>query len=90
MSRRFWFLLPDPGYLLAMKCLALRLGEEFQDLDDVKTLPGVPGLRTVADAEVIPDQYYAPERFPAQAVFRTAPQTKVCATPDQLPAVWGL
>ena len=27
-----------PEYLLAMKCLAMRLGEEFQDLDDVRFL----------------------------------------------------
>jgi hypothetical protein len=27
-----------PEYLLAMKCMAMRLGEEFQDLDDVRFL----------------------------------------------------
>jgi hypothetical protein len=60
---------PHPGYLLAMKCLALRLGEEFQDLDDVRTLVGMLGLRTVAEAEAILGQYYAAERFPARARY---------------------
>jgi len=58
-----------PGYLFAMKCLALRLGEEFHDLDDVRTLVAVPGLRTVAEAEAILGQYYAAERFPARARY---------------------
>jgi predicted nucleotidyltransferase len=28
----------EPHYLLAMKCAAMRIGEEFQDLDDVRYL----------------------------------------------------
>jgi hypothetical protein len=60
---------PHPEYLLAMKCLALRLGEEFQDLDDVKVLVGVLGLRTVADAELILGRYYALERYPAKTRY---------------------
>jgi hypothetical protein len=29
---------PHPEYLLAMKCLAIRLGEEFRDRDDIQVL----------------------------------------------------
>jgi hypothetical protein len=49
---------PHPGYLLAMKCLALRLGEEFHDLGDVAILLREMGLQTVAEAESILGQYY--------------------------------
>jgi hypothetical protein len=60
---------PHPEYLLAMKCLALRLGEEFQDLDDVKVLIRVLGIRTSAEAESILARYYALERYPAKARY---------------------
>ena len=58
---------PHPEYLLAMKCLALRLGEEFQDLADVTVLLQVLEVRTVASAEAILAQYYELERYPARA-----------------------
>jgi hypothetical protein len=40
---------PHPGYLLAMKCLAMRLSEEFQDVNDTRVLLralDLPLLRT--------------------------------------------
>jgi hypothetical protein len=40
-----------PEYLLAMKCAALRLGEEFHDLDDVRYLLRYLNVRT-ADEEL--------------------------------------
>jgi hypothetical protein len=40
----------QPGYLLAMKCAAMRLGEEFHDLDDVRYLLRYLNLTTVAEA----------------------------------------
>jgi hypothetical protein len=49
--------LVPPEYLLAMKCLALRLGEEFHDLGDVAVLVRVLRLRTVSEAEAILGQY---------------------------------
>lgn len=58
---------PHPEYLFAMKCLALRIGEEFQDMDDVKTLIGALGLRTFAAAEEILARYYSLDRYPAKA-----------------------
>ena len=59
----------QPGYLLAMKCLALRLGEELQDLDDVIVLVRELGLRTVAQAKFILDQYSALDRYPAKTRY---------------------
>jgi hypothetical protein len=60
---------PHPGYLLAMKCLALRLGEEFQDLGDVSVLVRELGLRSVAEAESILGQYYDLARYPAKTRY---------------------
>jgi hypothetical protein len=57
---------PHPGYLLAMKCLAMRLGGEFQDLDDTRVLLQALGLKTVAEAEAILGHYYALDRYPAR------------------------
>jgi hypothetical protein len=58
-----------PEYLFAMKCLALRLGGEFQDLDDIKTLIHALGLRTVAEAERLLGNYYPADRYPAKARY---------------------
>ena len=60
---------PRPGYLLAMKCLALRLGEEFQDFADVAFLIRELGLRTLAEAEFILGQYYDLAQYPAKARY---------------------
>lgn len=60
---------PHPEYLLAMKCLALRLGEEFRDLDDVRVLIRALGLRTATEAESILGRYYALERYPAKTRY---------------------
>ena len=40
----------QPGYLLAMKCAAMRLGEEFHDLDDVRYLLRYLNVSTVEAA----------------------------------------
>jgi hypothetical protein len=60
---------PNTDYLLAMKCLALRLGEEFQDIEDVRLLVGVLGLRKVSDVERILERYYPLERYPAKTRY---------------------
>lgn len=39
-----------PAYLLAMKCAAMRLGEEFHDLDDVRYLLRYVDIETVEEA----------------------------------------
>ena len=62
---------PDTSYLFAMKCLALRLGEEFYDLDDVTILVRALGVRTMADfrrIEVL-GRYYALERYPPRTRY---------------------
>jgi len=45
------------AYLLAMKCMALRLGAEFQDLDDIRYLLRHLDIGCAADALAVVAQY---------------------------------
>lgn len=47
-----------PAYLLAMKCAAMRLGEEFHDLDDVRYLLRYLNVTSVEEALGIVTQYF--------------------------------
>jgi hypothetical protein len=60
---------PHPGYLLAMKCLAMRLSEEFQDVNDTRVLLRALDLKTMAEAETVLGRYYALDRYPARARY---------------------
>ena len=59
----------DASYLLAMKCLAMRIGEEFQDLDDIRYLLRHIGIRSYDDALEIISRYYPAERFPQKTLY---------------------
>jgi hypothetical protein len=52
-----------------MKGLAMRLSEEFQDLDDTRVLLRTLNLKTMAEAEAILGRYYALDRYPAPARY---------------------
>jgi hypothetical protein len=60
---------PHPEYLLAMKCLAMRLGEEFHDREDVTLLVRLLGLRNVGEAEEALARYYPLDRYPARSKY---------------------
>ena len=47
-----------PEYLLAMKCAALRLGEEFHDLDDIRYLLRYLDISSADDAMAIVLRYF--------------------------------
>ncbi len=47
-----------PEYLLAMKCAAMRMGEEFHDLDDVRYLLRYLNIDRVDDAMAIVTRYF--------------------------------
>jgi len=53
-----------PAYLLAMKCAALRLGEEFHDLDDVRYLLRYLNVATAAEALAIVGRYFDESQLP--------------------------
>jgi hypothetical protein len=61
--------IPIPEYLLAMKCLAFRLGPEFHDEDDVRYLLRHLNLERAEDALAIVERYYPAERIPAKTRF---------------------
>ena len=48
----------QPTYLLAMKCAAMRLGEEFHDLDDVRYLLRYLNLTSADDAMAVVTRYF--------------------------------
>jgi hypothetical protein len=55
----------QPAYLLAMKCAAMRLGEEFHDLDDVRYLLRYLNISSVDEALGLVSKYFSEsELFP--------------------------
>ena len=69
-----------PEYLLAMKCVAMRLGEEFRDLDDVRYLLRYLNVATVDAALEIVTRYFDERLVP--------PKTRL-ALEELLPADRG-
>jgi hypothetical protein len=53
-----------PTYLLAMKCAAMRLGEEFHDLEDVRYLLRYLNITRATEALEIVTRYFDAERLP--------------------------
>ncbi len=59
----------DPEYLLAMKCLSARIGEEFHDIDDIRYLLRYLNLTSAADAKSIIERYYPLAKFPQKTLY---------------------
>ncbi len=53
-----------PEYLLAMKCAAMRLGEEFRDLDDVRFLLRYLNLTSADEALEVVLRYFDDAQIP--------------------------
>lgn len=62
-------MLAQPEYLLAMKCLALRIGAEFHDEDDIRYLLRHLGVGSYPSAVEIITRYYPLERFPQKTLY---------------------
>ena len=58
----------QPEYLLAMKCLSMRIGAEFHDEDDVRFLLRLLEIRSYEKAVTVITKYYPLERFPQKAL----------------------
>lgn len=56
----------EPHYLLAMKCAAMRLGEEFHDLDDIRYLLRHLDITTVEQALAVVTRYFDEEQLAAK------------------------
>jgi hypothetical protein len=59
----------EAEYLLAMKCLSARIGEEFHDVDDIQYLLRYLNLTDAASAKAIVEKYYPLERFPQKTLY---------------------
>ena len=59
----------SPEYLLAMKCLAMRLGEGFHDEDDVRFLLRYLNLTDYRKAFEVVTRYYPRERLPQKTLY---------------------
>jgi len=62
-------LVAQPEYLLAMKCLAFRIGAEFHDEEDVRFLLRLLDIRSYEKALEVVTRYYPMERFPQKTLY---------------------
>jgi hypothetical protein len=58
----------QPEYLLAMKCLAMRLGREFHDESDIRYLLRYLNIESYTQAVKIITKYYPIDRFPQKTL----------------------
>lgn len=58
-----------PEYLLAMKCLAFRLGPELHDETDVRFLLRYLNIERYDAAVEVIQRYYPKERFPQKTLY---------------------
>jgi hypothetical protein len=59
----------SPEYLLAMKCLAMRLGAEFHDEADIRFLLRLLDITRYEDALAVITRYYPKNRFPQKTLY---------------------
>jgi len=59
----------QPEYLLAMKCLSLRIGAEFHDEDDVRYLLRHLNIGGYNEAVAMITRFYPLERFPQKTLY---------------------
>lgn len=65
-------MIAQPEYLLAMKCLALRIGAEFHDEDDVRYLLRHLDIGSYEQAVTVISRFYPLERFPQKTLYALA------------------
>jgi hypothetical protein len=59
----------QPEYLLAMKCLAMRIGAEFHDEDDVRYLLRHLNIPSYEKAVATITKYYPLDQFPQKTLY---------------------
>jgi len=59
----------QPEYLLAMKCLALRIGTESHDEDDIRYLLRHLAIGSYEQAVAVITRFYPLERFPQKTLY---------------------
>ena len=58
-----------PEYLLAMKCLAMRLGEEFHDEEDIRFLLRYLNISSYQVALDVVEKYYPLDQIPQKTLY---------------------
>ncbi|MEQ9450219.1 MAG: DUF6036 family nucleotidyltransferase [Pseudomonadales bacterium] len=58
-----------PEYLLAMKCLAMRLGQEFHDEEDIRFLLRYLNISSYQTAIELVQKYYSLEQIPQKTLY---------------------
>ena len=58
-----------PEYLFAMKCMAMRIGEEFHDLADVRYLLRYLGIASFQQALSVIEKYYPMKHIPQKTIY---------------------
>jgi hypothetical protein len=71
-------MMAQPEYLLAMKCLAMRIGAEFHDEDDIRYLLRLLEVRNCEEAVAIITKYYPLARFPQKTLYALAELLPKC------------
>lgn len=59
----------QPEYLLAMKCLSMRIGKEFHDEADARYLLRYLNIEGYDEALSVITRYYPLERFPQKTIY---------------------
>lgn len=59
----------QPEYLLAMKCLAMRIGQEFHDEDDIRYLLRYLNISSYDAALKTITRFYPLDRFPQKTLY---------------------
>lgn len=62
-------MIAQPDYLLAMKCLAFRIGEGFHDEADIRYLLRHLDIASYDDALSVIGRFYPVERFPPKTLY---------------------
>ena len=58
-----------PEYLLAMKCMSMRIGDESHDLDDARFLLDLLAIGSYDEALSVVAKYYPVERLPQKTFY---------------------
>ena len=61
--------IPEPQYLLAMKCMSMRIGLESSDLDDIKTLLTSLNIKRAKDVFDLIEKYYPSNKIPQKTYY---------------------
>jgi hypothetical protein len=62
-------MLAEPNYVLAMKCMAMKLGAEFRDQDDVRFLLRLLDIQSVDQTIQVITKFYLPEQIPEKTLY---------------------